>query len=137
MYIGNVMLLILNLPLIGLFVRLLYIPSGILYPLIIAISVLGTFAINASMVELYLVLFFGVLGYVFDKVEIPIPPLVLSLVLAGILEQSFRQALTLSDGNPAVFVSSGISATLVFLSAVSLALPFLIPRLKLVKPEQD
>jgi putative tricarboxylic transport membrane protein len=137
MYIGNVMLLILNLPLIGLFVRLLYIPSGILYPLIIAISVLGTFAVNGSMVELYLVLFFGVLGYIFDKVEIPIPPLVLSLVLAGILEQSFRQALTLSDGNPAVFVSSGISATLVFLSAVSLALPFLIPRLKLVKPEQD
>jgi hypothetical protein len=137
MYIGNLMLLILNLPLIGVFVRLLYIPSGILYPLIIAISVLGTFAINGSMVELYLVLFFGVLGYIFDKVEIPIPPLVLSLVLAGIMEQSFRQALTLSDGNPMVFVSSGISATLVFFSAVSLALPFLIPRLKLVKPEQD
>jgi putative tricarboxylic transport membrane protein len=137
MYIGNAMLLILNLPLIGVFVRLLYIPSGILYPLIIAISVLGTFAINGSMVELYLVLFFGVLGYIFDKVEIPIPPLVLSLVLAGIMEQSFRQALTLSDGNPTVFVSSGISATLVFFSAVSLALPFLIPRLKLVKPEQD
>ena len=137
MYIGNVMLLILNLPLIGLFVRLLYIPSGILYPLIIAISVLGTFAINGSMVELYLVLFFGVLGYIFDKVEIPIPPLVLSLVLAGIMEQSFRQALTLSDGNPVVFVSSGISATLVFMAAVSLALPFLIPRLKQVTPEQD
>jgi putative tricarboxylic transport membrane protein len=136
MYIGNVMLLILNLPLIGLFVRLLYIPTGILYPLIIAISVLGTFAINGSMVELYLVLFFGVLGYLFDKLEIPIPPLVLSLVLAGILEQSFRQALTISDGNPMVFVSSGISATLVVMSALSLLLPFLIPKLKQAKAQE-
>ena len=136
MYIGNVMLLILNLPLIGLFVRLLYIPTGILYPLIIAISVLGTFAINGSMVELYLVLFFGVLGYLFDKLDIPIPPLVLSLVLAGILEQSFRQALTISDGNPMVFVSSGISATLVVMSALSLLLPFLIPKLKQAKAQE-
>jgi len=136
MYIGNVMLLILNLPLIGLFVRLLYIPSGILYPLIIAISVLGTFAVNGSMVELYLVLFFGVLGYVFDKLEIPIAPLVLSLVLAGIMEQSFRQALTISDGNVVVFVSSGISLTLVLMSAVSLALPFVIPKLKQWKAQE-
>jgi putative tricarboxylic transport membrane protein len=72
MYIGNVMLLILNLPLIGLFVRLLYIPSGILYPLIVAISVIGTYAINGSMLDLYLILFFGVLGYIFDKVDIPL-----------------------------------------------------------------
>jgi putative tricarboxylic transport membrane protein len=136
MYIGNVMLLILNLPLIGLFVRLLYIPTGILYPLIIAISVLGTFAISGSMVELYLVLFFGVLGYLFDKVEIPIPPLVLSLVLAGIMEQSFRQALTISDGDPMVFVSSPISATLVLMAILSLALPFLIPRLKQAKAQE-
>jgi len=136
MYIGNVMLLILNLPLIGLFVRLLYIPTGILYPLIIAISVLGTFAISGSMVELYLVLFFGVLGYLFDKVEIPIPPLVLSLVLAGIMEQSFRQALTISDGDPLVFVSSPISATLVLMALLSLALPFLIPRLKQAKAQE-
>jgi putative tricarboxylic transport membrane protein len=130
MYIGNVMLLILNLPLIGLFVRLLYIPSGILYPLIVAISVIGTYAINGSMVELYLVLFFGVAGYVFEKVDIPVAPLVLSLVLAGIMEQSFRQAMTISDGNPAVFVSSGITVTLVVMSVISVALPFILPRLK-------
>ena len=68
MYIGNVMLLILNLPLIGIFVRLLYIPAAILYPLIIAISAIGVYAINGSMTDLYLILFFGVVGYVFDKV---------------------------------------------------------------------
>jgi putative tricarboxylic transport membrane protein len=137
MYIGNVMLLILNLPMIGLFVRLLYLPSGILYPLIIAISVLGTFAINGSVVELFLVLIFGVMGYLFDKLEVPIPPLVLSLVLAGIMEQSFRQALTLSDGSLSVFVGSGISATLVVMSIISLAMPFLIPRLRQIEPERD
>jgi len=81
MYIGNIMLLILNLPLIGLFVRLLYIPSGILYPLIVAISVIGTYAINGSMLDLYLILLFGVVGYIFDKIDIPVAPLVLSLVL--------------------------------------------------------
>ena len=133
MYIGNIMLLILNLPLIGLFVRLLYIPSGILYPLIVAISVIGTYAISGSMVELYLVLFFGVAGYVFEKVDIPVAPLVLSLVLAGIMEQSFRQAMTISDGNPVIFVGSGITVTLVALSLISIALPFILPRLKKVQ----
>lgn len=130
MYIGNIMLLILNLPLIGLFVRLLYIPSGILYPLIIAISVIGTYAINGSMFELYLILFFGVAGYLFDKVQIPVAPLVLSLVLAGIMEQSFRQALTISDGNLSTFVNSGISATLVTMSILSIAVPFVLPKFK-------
>ena len=130
MYIGNVMLLILNLPLIGLFVRLLYIPSGILYPLIVAISVIGTYAINGSMVELWLVLLFGVVGYVFEKVDIPVAPLVLSLVLAGIMEQSFRQAMTISDGSLSIFVGSGITVTLLAMSVASIALPFVLARRK-------
>lgn len=137
MYIGNIMLLILNLPLIGLFVRLLYIPSGILYPLIVAISVIGTYAINGSMLDLHLILLFGVVGYIFDKVDIPVAPLVLSLVLGGIMEQSFRQAMTISDGNPAVFVGSGITVTLVVLSVLSIALPSILPRLKALKSSSD
>ncbi len=71
MYIGNIMLLILNLPLIGIFVRLLYIPSGILMPLILAISTIGVYAINGNPVELYFALIFGVMGYVFRKVGHP------------------------------------------------------------------
>jgi putative tricarboxylic transport membrane protein len=132
MYIGNVMLLVLNLPLIGLFVRLLYIPSGMLYPLIVAISVIGTYAINGSMVELWLVLLFGVAGYLFDKLDIPVAPLVLSLVLAGIMEQSFRQAMTISDGSLMVFASSGITITLLVMSVASVVLPFLFTKLKRV-----
>src|SRR6185436_14931073 len=86
MYVGNVMLLILNLPLIGIFVRLLYIPIGILYPLILAISTIGVYAINGNPVELYFGLVFGVMGYVFRKLDIPLAPMVLSLVLGGIME---------------------------------------------------
>jgi putative tricarboxylic transport membrane protein len=130
MYIGNIMLLILNLPLIGIFVRLLYIPAGILYPLIVSISVIGTYAINGSMLDLYLLLFFGILGYIFNKVDIPVAPLVLSLVLGGIMEQSFRQAMTISGADPSIFVKSGISITLIVLSVISIVLPFILPRLK-------
>ena len=130
MYIGNLMLLVLNLPLIGLFVRLLYIPSGILYPLIVAISVIGTFAISGSIFELWLVLGFGVAGYLFEKAEIPVAPLVLSLVLAGIMEQSFRQAMTISDGSLAVFAGSGITITLLAMSVASVLLPFILDQRK-------
>jgi putative tricarboxylic transport membrane protein len=133
MYVGNVMLLILNLPLIGIFVRLLYIPSGILYPLIIAISVIGAYAINGSTTDLYLILLFGVLGYVFEKVDIPVAPLVLSLVLGGIMEQSFRQAMTISGGNPKIFFNSAITITLVVLSVISVATPFILARFKVFK----
>ena len=137
MYVGNVMLLILNLPLIGIFVRLLYIPSGILYPLIVAISVIGIYAINGDVVELYFMLFFGVIGYIFDKVDIPVAPLVLSVVLGGLMEQSFRQAMTISGGNPVVFVSSGITVTLVVLSVISLSMPFILPRIKALKADAE
>jgi putative tricarboxylic transport membrane protein len=130
MYIGNVMLLILNLPLIGIFVRLLYIPSGILMPLILAISTIGIYAINGNPVELYFGLIFGVIGYVFRKIDIPLAPMVLSLVLGGIMEQSFRQAMTISGANPKIFVGSPICITLVALSILSVLLPFLLPRLK-------
>src|SRR5687768_6838400 len=133
MYVGNVMLLILNLPLIGIFVRLLYIPTGILYPLIICISVIGAYAINGSMVDLYLILFFGVLGYLFDRVDIPVAPLVLSLVLGGMMEQSFRQAMTISGGNPQIFVGSVITVSLVVLSVISIIAPFVLARMKSMK----
>jgi putative tricarboxylic transport membrane protein len=137
MYIGNIMLLILNLPLIGLFVRLLYVPSGILYPLIVAVSVIGAYGINGSVLDLYLILFFGIVGYVFGKVDIPVAPLVLSLVLGGMMEQSFRQAMTISGGSPAIFVGSTITVSLLALSVISVALPWILPKLKALKQAED
>jgi putative tricarboxylic transport membrane protein len=137
MYIGNVMLLILNLPLIGLFVRLLYIPQGILYPLIVAISAIGAYAINGSVVDLWLILIFGIIGYVFDKVDIPVAPLVLSLVLGGIMEQSFRQAMTISGGDLKIFYGSAITVILLVMSVISVALPFIIPKLRALGSSGD
>ena len=137
MYIGNVMLLILNLPLIGLFVRLLYIPQGILYPLIVAISAIGAYAINGSVVDLWLILMFCIIGYVFDKVDIPVAPLVLSLVLGGIMEQSFRQAMTISGGDLKIFYGSAITVILLVMSVISVLLPFIIPKLRALGSSGD
>ena len=130
MYVGNVMLLILNLPLIGIFVRLLYIPAALLMPLILAISTIGVYAINGNPVELYFALLFGVMGFVFRKTDIPLAPMVLSIVLGPIMEQSFRQAMTISGGNPKIFVGSTICVVLVALSIFSIFLPFILDRLK-------
>jgi putative tricarboxylic transport membrane protein len=137
MYVGNIMLVILNLPLIGLFVRLLYIPVGILYPLIVAISVIGAYAINGSTVDLWLILIFGLIGYVFSKLDIPVAPLVLSLVLGGIMEQSFRQAMTISGGELKIFYNSGITVTLLAMSVISVALPFVMPMLRKLGSKGD
>ena len=133
MYAGNIMLLILNLPLIGLFVRLLYIPRAMLYSLIMAISVIGIYSINGDVFDVYLMMFFGVMGYLFSKAEIPLAPLVLGLVLGDLIEQSFRQALTLSDGSLSIFVSSPITVTLMTLTVISLLWPFISSRIKALK----
>ena len=133
MYIGNIMLLILNLPLIGLFVRILYIPTGILLALILAISAIGVYSINGNTLELHMALMFGIVGYLFRKIDIPLAPLVLALVLGGIMEQSFRQAMTISGANPKIFVGSGISITLLILAVIMLMLPVVLPRLRKLK----
>ena len=125
MYIGNLMLLVLNLPLVGLFVRILYVPKTILLPTVLAICLIGVYTINNSTFDVWMALGFGVLGYVFRKVDIPLAPMVLGVVLGGSMEQSFRRALTISDGSPAIFVSSGISITLLIAAGIMLCLPLL------------
>jgi putative tricarboxylic transport membrane protein len=130
MYIGNLVLLVLNLPLVGVFVRLLRIPIGLLLPMVVSISAIGIFAVNGNIFELYLALGFGVLGYAFRKLAIPVAPLVLSLVLGGMMEQSFRQAMTISGADPGVFVRSTICIVLLAASAVALSIPFITPLLR-------
>jgi putative tricarboxylic transport membrane protein len=100
-------------------------PSGILFPLIIVISAIGAFALNSSATDLYLILVFGVLGYLFEKADIPVAPLVLSLVLGGMMEQSFRQAMTVSGGNPAIFLQSTVARVLLALALMALLVPFM------------
>jgi len=127
MYLGNIMLLLLNLPLIGLFVRILYIPPGILMGIILVIASIGAYSINNSAVDLYLILLFGIVGFGFRKVGIPIPPLILGIVLGPTLEQNLRQAMIISDGDPMYLVSSPISITLAVMLCAALILAVAIP----------
>lgn len=124
MYLGNVMLFILNLPLIFIFVRLLYIPTGILLPLILIIATIGVFSIDGSTLDLALVLGFGVVGYIFRKLNVPLAPMVLAVVLGKSLEQSFRQSITISGGELGIFLSSTLSVVFLVLAALMFVLPF-------------
>jgi putative tricarboxylic transport membrane protein len=126
MYLGNVMLLILNLPLIGMWVKILKVPYPILSPLILLFCVIGAFSLSNSTVDVLLMLGFGVLGYFFKKVGYEGAPLVLSLVLGPLMENSLRQSLILSHGSFMIFVTRPIPAVLLSLAVVLLLYP-LIP----------
>ena len=130
MYVGNLVLLVLNLPLVGLFVRILLVPPRILYPLVLAVSLVGIWGVNQNVLEVWVGLGAGVLGYYMRRQDYPLAPCVLGLVLGGLLEQSLRQALVLSDGSWAVLVTRPVSAALLALSALSLAAPYLLTTLR-------
>jgi putative tricarboxylic transport membrane protein len=118
MYVGNVILLILNLPLVGLFVNLLRVPYPVLYPLILVCSILGVYAVNGSVVDVWIMLGTGVLGYVLRKLDFETAPIVLGLVLAPMMELSLRQSLAMSAGAYAIFVTRPISAALLAVGAL-------------------
>src|SRR6195256_3206736 len=103
MYIGNVMLLILNLPLVGIFVNLLRIPYAWLVPIIVIISIIGVYSVNSSVTDIWIMMISGCVGYVLRKFAYEMAPLLLALVLGDRLEGSFRLALTMSGGSYAVF----------------------------------
>ncbi len=112
MYVGNVMLLLLNLPLVGLFVNVLRIPYAYLYPLVIMFCVIGVYAVNNSVVDVWIMLIMGVFGYFLRKFELDPAPLVLGLVISPTLELSLRQSLVMSNGEWSIFFSRPIAATL-------------------------
>jgi len=113
MYIGNVMLLILNIPLIAIWVRILKVPYYILFPLILLFCLIGTYSINNQTDELKVMIIFGVVGYLGKKFDFEMAPLILAFVLGPIFEQSFRQSLIISDGNFSIFITRPISGVLV------------------------
>jgi putative tricarboxylic transport membrane protein len=132
MYVGNVLLLLLNLPLIGLWVRLLKVPYPILFPLILIFCLIGSFSLNYSVFDIWMMGVFGFVGYTLRKLEFELTPLVLSFVLGPLFEDKLRQALLIHHGALKVFFTRPISA--VFLSiAMGLVLLQLIPKLRQVK----
>ncbi len=109
MYTGNLLLLVLNLPLIGLWVRILRVPYGILYPLVLLFCIIGAFSLNNSIFEIYLTVFFGLVGYVMRKVDYEPAPLALAFVLGPLFEEALRQALVISRGEFGIFVRRPLS----------------------------
>src|SRR5687767_8147044 len=122
MYVGNLMLLALNLPLVGLFVNLLRIPYAYLYPMMIMFCVIGVYEVNNSIVDVWIMLIMGVVGYGLKKFGFDPAPLVLGLVIAPIFEMSLRQSLIMSNGNWLIFLQRPIALTLVIVCTVLLAM---------------
>jgi len=125
MYLGNVMLLILNLPLIGLWVKVLKVPYPILFPLILLFCLVGVFSLNYSNVEVSLMIGFGVFGYLARKFQFEMAPLVLAIVIGPMMENNLRLALTISQGDPWIFIQKPISAVFIVISLVLLISPFI------------
>ena len=121
MYVGNVVLLILNLPMIGLFINILRIPYPYLYPLILMFCLLGVYSINQSAVDVWIMIIMGLLGYWLRKLEFETAPIVLGLILSPMLELSVRQALAMSGGEYAIFLTRPISAAMLGIGAAILA----------------
>jgi len=122
MWIGNLMLIILNLPLIGVWVKLLTIPYRHLYPAILVFCCIGVYSVNNTVFDIYLTAAFGILGYVFMKFKCEAPPLLLGFVLGPMMEENFRRALLLSRGDFSVFVTRPLSASLLAVAALLVVL---------------
>jgi len=129
MYIGNIMLLILNLPLIGIWVQVLRVPYRILFPLILLFCLIGVYAVSNTVFDIYIMVLFGVVGYLMKKFGYEPAPLVLAFVLGPMLENNLRKALILSQGDFSTFVTRPLSA-IALLLALALLLSPLIPRLR-------
>ena len=139
MYIGNVMLLILNLPLVPLFAQILRLPVYALYPLIIGISIVGVYTVSGSVFDITLLVAFGLLGYLMRKLDYPSAPLVLGLVLGDGMERALRQSLMMSQGDLSILVSRPISAVMLALAVLILLIPLFkkFNSLRLQALEQD
>jgi putative tricarboxylic transport membrane protein len=129
MYLGNVMLLVLNLPLIPLWVKVLKVPYTILFPLILIFCLIGVYSLNFSQVEIGLMIGFGVLGYLMRKFKFEMPPLVLALVLGPMIESNLRLALIISQGDPTIFLQRPLSAVFIIISTVLIVLS-MVPSLQ-------
>jgi putative tricarboxylic transport membrane protein len=120
MYIGNVILLVMNLPLVGMWARIALLPFPILGPLIVVFSIIGAYSVRYLLFDIWVALIFGVLGYAMRKLGFPIAPMVLASVLAQMLEASFQQSLLISQGSPLIFFNRPIAAVFMVLALLSI-----------------
>ena len=134
MWVGNLMLLALNLPLIGLWVRMISIPYHFLFPMIVAFCSIGVFSLSNSTFDVYLMAIFGLLGYVFRKIDAEPAPLLLAFVLGPMMEEFLRRTLLLSRGDATVFFTRPISAIMLAVAAI-LLIVVLLPSIRQKREE--
>ena len=134
MWIGNALLVVLNLPLVGLWVQLLKIPYRWLFPSIIMFCAVGNYSVNNSAMDLYLVGVLGILGYILLKLECPAAPLILGFVLGPLMEENLRRALLISRGDPSVFFTRPISLAFM-LASVLILITMILPSIRKKKTE--
>ena len=125
MFIGNIICAFINIPLASLLVRVLAVPTKILYPVIVAMALIGVYTINFSTLDFVLLVIFGLIGYFMKKYKVPTSPLILAVVVGVSMEQSFRQSMMLSDGNISILFRSAICWVLFFLTIFSIVWPFI------------
>jgi TctA family transporter len=121
-FVGNALLVILNLPLIGIWIRILMIPRAYLFPAVIFFVCIGTYSLSNSTFDVLLVIVFGTIGLVFKLLDYPPAPLILGFILGPMLEEHFRRALLLSNGDPTVFLTQPISGSFLAVSVLLCAL---------------
>ena len=130
LYVGNVMLLILNLPMIGIWVKVLTIPQPLLYAGILVFATLGAYSLHESVVDLATLYVFGLLGFAMRRWDIPVAPAVIGLILGPLAETQFRRALSISEGDPSVFYQHPISAALFALTVLLIVVPWVVRRMQ-------
>jgi putative tricarboxylic transport membrane protein len=128
LYVGNVMLLVLNLPLIGIWVKVLSIPKDILYAGILVFATLGAYSLHQSWIDLLTLYVFGLLGFAMRRWDIPVGPAVIGLILGPLAETQFRRALAISQGDASVFIAQPISATFLAITAALVVVPWAVRR---------
>jgi putative tricarboxylic transport membrane protein len=128
MYVGNVILLVLNLPLIGIWVKVLSIPRPMLYAGILVFATLGAYSLHQSWVDLLTLYVFGLLGFLMRRFDIPVAPAVIGLILGPLAETQFRRALSISQGDASVFLTQPISAAFLAVTALLVVVPWLVRR---------
>jgi putative tricarboxylic transport membrane protein len=134
MYIGNVMLLVLNLPMVQLFALITKVPKPILLPLITLLCLVGVYSVNSSYVDLYVLALFGILGFILRDLGYSPAPLVLALVIGPMMENALRSSLMINQGAIAPMIFRPISGTLYLISAIVLFVP---PILRLIKQQKN
>ena len=126
LFISNLMLLAMNVPMVGLFVRVLLVPPRILMPVVAMVSFVGIYGISGSSFDLLVMIVFGLLGWILRKLDVPLVPVILGVLLGNLMEANLRRAMTISDGDWTALVASPLAIGLWLIALVGFVLPILL-----------